>query len=317
MQSMSDDDREALASAVVARLRETDDGGRYWLTTAGGVVGLIAGGVALVYVLGGLVFALRLMLDGSSLAEAVALVGQLSREFLITAGLIEVVGSAAIVGLAAGLLSAALGQPKPPESPPASWPSLNYRLRGVRTWAALIPVGFLLVVPAIKPLLDEDRQSIVEIVSLLAGFALSYAAVCAGWYGLRELGTRLGRKGHRRERAAKSALLWLGMSFPAAIMFASFIGLEDARVCLRGDSTPVEGTLVADTGDAVLLTRSLSVPRMDANGDPVVDQKTGEQLRREDETVVRIPADQLAQLDYGADSAHFPACPKPAASMGG
>jgi hypothetical protein len=61
---------------------------------------------------------------------------------------------------------------------------------------------------------------------------------------------------NRRDRGALAGLLWAIMVTPSAIIFACAIGFEDARVCLQG-APSVEGRLVADTKDAILLTVEL------------------------------------------------------------
>ena len=105
--------RRETAVQLVTTLCSSDNHGRAWLATAGEAVGLIAGAVAVVYTLGGLVFAARLLLDRSSVAETVGVVGQLSREFLITVGFVQVVGVAALVGVAAGMVLLVLDPPVP------------------------------------------------------------------------------------------------------------------------------------------------------------------------------------------------------------
>lgn len=265
-----------------------------WMTSAGGVVGLIALTVAALYVLGGLIFALRLALDGSSISEAVALVGQLPREYLITASLVEVFGVALLVGLAAGV-TLAIYKPEPlPDKP---WPSLKYQLGGkVKTWRALCGLGLALTVPALLPLLEEDRQSWLEWLCFFAAWMLSWGAACIGWAELRDVFTRYpkGSLKERRNRALLGGAIWIGMALPGAVLFASFVELEHARVCLS-DGGSVTGRLVVDTKDAVLLTREVTV--------------TTDQVKRQDQAVLRIPAAQVTQVDFGARQITAPACP--------
>ena len=75
------------------------------------LIGLIAGVVALVYLLGGVIYALRLVFDGFSLEAIVGLIGQLPRETVITAGFVEGLGPAVLVGIVVALGYGALDRP--------------------------------------------------------------------------------------------------------------------------------------------------------------------------------------------------------------
>jgi hypothetical protein len=349
MTGLSPEDRDAIATSVAEQVRADGraEGRGEWLKTAGGAVGVIAGGVALVYVLGGFVVAVRLLLDGSSIAEASGVVGQLSREFLITAGLVLVGGVAALCGLIAGLIVGLFDRLLPREprdeeraveeartehggragpTEPASkrrsrewrwltrilecvgadrafvaddWPNLRSRLgkrQKVPTWVPLIGLALLFLVPAAAVQLGESDQSAAEYLSFGLALVVEYAAVLAGWYGLRRIvdghGVRFLKRADRplsqAERGTSAGLVWAAMALPAALIFACFVGFEDARVCLRGNVPPVEGRLVADTKDAVLLT--VDIP---------------------EETVVRVPSSQITRLHYGESPDALPSCSKP------
>ena len=75
-------------------------------------------------------------------------------------------------------------------------------------------------------------------------------------------------------------------------MFAGFLGFEEARVCTRQSDSRVEGRLIADTRDAVLVSVPLT-PR-------------GNEF--EQETVVRVPSSQVVRLHYGADTGVLTEC---------
>lgn len=83
------------------------------LKTATAAVGLLAGVVAAVYMLGGLVIALRLHLDFVSLQGAVSAVGQIPRETVITAALLNVIALAGGVGLVAAMVYGLADRPRP------------------------------------------------------------------------------------------------------------------------------------------------------------------------------------------------------------
>lgn len=82
------------------------------LKTATAVAGLLAGIVAAVYVLGGLVIALRLHLDHVSLQGAVSAVGQVPRDTVMAAALLNVFALAAVVGLVAAMVYGLADRPR-------------------------------------------------------------------------------------------------------------------------------------------------------------------------------------------------------------
>ncbi len=228
----------------------TEERRERWIGTAGGVVGVIAAVVALVYVLGGLVIAARLRLDGVTVAETVAVVGQLSREFLITAAGVQVVATAVLAGVSAALVMVVWNLPRPRSPtapaqagrPPAgdpAWARLRSSIGGrrwLRAWMLVVIVALVLTAPAGWLLLGEDQKSWLELVTLAVAVGLQFGAVLCGWFGLRALRDRRVGDGTRdRLRAAAiGGAVCVAVALPAAMTFASFTGFENARVCLSG-----------------------------------------------------------------------------------
>jgi hypothetical protein len=315
--SLSPSDLDVIAERVAARLPD-GSGARAWLRTAGEAIGLIAGAVAFVYLLGGLVIALRMIFDRFTLEETVGLIGQLPREFVVTAGFVEVVGISALVGLVAGLVLAAFNRPKRVQSKDKRWPKLtDQRLLRMPTWFWLIGLAVVLVAPSAAWLaLASDLKPLPSVVAIVAAALPSYGVVCLGWYGLRRVGMtakadgekertdadgekqstdadgetqRSGEvKGSRGQRALLGGAIWAGMTVPGVVVFLSLVGFEPARVCIRGSGQELTGRLVANTGEQVLL------------------------LRREDDpetrSVVTVPGDRVERLDYGGNLGDLPSC---------
>lgn len=338
---LSADDRDAIAEGVSERLRAQDDKQAPWLKTAGEAVGLVAGAVAVVYVLGGFVLAARLLLDSVTLAEAVGVVGQLSREFLITAGMVLVVSLAAVVGLVAGVIVGLADRVRPPDRLPDKWPDLKSRVgqrNVIATWVALIPLALVLMVPGAVLQYEEPVLSRWEWAAFVLAFVTQYAVILAGWRALRGLALRGAPRTddserskqlreaenrdtpgggavagnahlhgmHRRRRGIRAGLLWAAMALPAAILFSSLVGFERARVCAAGSvegqkEVSIQGRLVADTRDAVLLVVSLQPDRVSgsAKSSPAGGPET---------TVVRIPSSRIVRLQYGAPLHLLPEC---------
>jgi hypothetical protein len=296
--SLSPSDLDAIAERVAARLPD-GSGARAWLRTAGEAIGLIAGAVAFVYLLGGLVIALRMIFDRFTLEETVGLIGQLPREFVVTAGFVEVVGISALVGLVAGLVLAAFNRPRRAQSDDERWPKLTDQRFRMPTWFWLIGLAVVLVAPSAAWLaLASDLEPLPSIVAIVAAALPSYGVVCLGWYGLRRVGmtakadgetqTSGEVKGSRGQRALLGGAIWAGMTVPGVVVFLSLVGFEPARVCLRGSGQELTGRLVANTGEQVLL------------------------LRREDNperrSVVTVPGDRVERLDYGGNLGDLPSC---------
>lgn len=288
---ISEADREAIAEAVSQRWERQRSDDRAWLQTAGEAVGVVAGAVALVYLLGGVVFAVRLLLDGLSVAETAALIGQMSRELLITTGFVQGLAPAALVGLVAGMVYGAAELPKVP-SAKGSWPGLRTKTFGLPTWLLLLPLAGVLTVPAGVLLSVESRWSEAEIATIAFGVVVSYACVLLGWYGIRRLVPKRPRspRRYRAVRGLLAGIIWTAMTLPASILLAGFVGFEQARICLRASPQPIDGLLVASTKEGVLLVQG-------------VLQEKGEK-----KAVISVPMARVERLDYGLPAHLFPEC---------
>lgn len=245
---------------------------QHWLTTAGEAIGLIAGLVAIVYFLGGLVYALRLGFDGFALEAIVGLIGQLPRESVITAGFVEGLGPAVLVGIVAALGYGARDRPKPRnEEVDLLNKGPHWRLK---LFGLLLPT-FALVAPAILLAIDTEGVS-GELVTSVLGFGVTYSMVCAGWFALRLLGKKHGQW-YRLTHSAAAGVVWTGMALVPSVMFGAAVVFESARVCVRDRSNPVAGDLIAETKDRILLAR-------EAGGR---------------KTVVSLPASRVRRVEYG------------------
>ncbi|HEU4393200.1 MAG TPA: hypothetical protein VFR04_06135 [Solirubrobacterales bacterium] len=216
------------------------------LGVASTVVGMLAGIVAAVYLLGGAVIALRLLFDHFSLNSVVEIVGQLPRETVITTALLDVIGPAAMLGLLAGLLYAAFGRPR------ARQGESDDLDKGPRWLLLLVLLGILSVVfalPAIYQAWKTDGFSPLLLTSLI-GIGVTYGALAVGWYALR----RVGRSGGGRlVRALLAGAIWATVLLTPTVMVASALPFERAQVCTVGAQTPQKGLLIGEDSDRVLL----------------------------------------------------------------
>src|SRR3954471_22616995 len=91
---------------------------------AGETVALLGAAVTGVYLLGGLVLALRLLSDGFSVDAVVALLGQAPRELVVSAGLVLAIGPAVLVGVGAAMYFGVRNRPAP--RPPVGTPATQH-----------------------------------------------------------------------------------------------------------------------------------------------------------------------------------------------
>ncbi|HEX3239879.1 MAG TPA: hypothetical protein VHR18_07070 [Solirubrobacterales bacterium] len=250
------------------------------LKTATAIVGLLAGVVAVVYVLGGLVIALRLFFDSFSINTVVTVVGQLPRELVISTAMVDVLLPAATVGLAFGLLAAFVvgiwGNPI--KQAPTSGQ--------VSRWAILVlaVITLALVAPAILHALWTDGPTL-SILTATIGVLVTFAVAYAGWHELRVVATSgWSTIGSMCLVAAIAA----AVALTPAVMFAASLSFEQAHVCTQSSQVPEGGSLIGEGGGLVLL---------------------GQEFGKET-SVVTLPSEQVTKTEYGDLSSTF-SCPGP------
>ena len=248
-----------------------------WLANAGQAVGLVAGVVALGYLLGAGVIAVRLFMDKFAPDEVAGVIGELPREFVITLGFIEGLAIAASVGLLLALLAVL-----------AEWPSKTTKPAAAGWSAALFAVACFIFIIVFE---GGWRRQMWILVPLLL---MSLAAGAAGAAALARAGQA---ERSERSRGALCFLVVTAVGIPLCVMFGPIVGFPDARVCLRDSEEPLTGSLVADTPDSVVLLRQPQAQREEAT------------LR----TVDTVPSDLVARLDFG-DLSGLPDCTPPRAA---
>jgi hypothetical protein len=223
---------------------ETPAASRDALKTAGEAVAILAGIVALLYVLGGAVLMLRLLSDNFGLDAVVNLIGQLPREFVIAAGFVEAVAPALLVGVVATMGFAARDGPRRREGSDA----LNEGPRWLLILLALAAVALVLIAPALT--LAVVRSQEWELYAAVVAIPVTYLLVLPGWWVIRQIGKT---SWLRFPRAVAGGAIWAGIALVPAVVFAGGVEFERAQICVSERSTPVQGFLIADTKDRVLL----------------------------------------------------------------
>jgi hypothetical protein len=243
------------------------------LGTATAVVGLLAGVVAGLYVLGGVTLGLRLLFAGFSIESIVVLIGQLPQTLVVTASLVSVGAPLVLVGIGAAVFLAASNRPK---STPEAKPLTRV------TQYLLVVLSVVLVAPAIAVALDNYYLSYWFLTSLI-GFGATGLVVFRAWYGLRQVGAR---GGSRADRALLGTVLCMAMALVPAIMFGAALRFDEARACTNEPDGEERGAFLGQTSDQVFLA-------IDA-GDV--------------QKIVSVPAGRVTLLTYG-DSPDARRCP--------
>jgi hypothetical protein len=253
-----------------------DSSGNGPLKTAGAVVGLLAGVVAVIYVAGGLVLALRLFFDHFHQDEVVSAVAQLPRETVVTAALLGVFGLVAVVWLVATLLSGLLHRPRPRA---ASRLSIG-RLLGLFALFVLLPL--LVSLPALLHAIGQEETSRGVWVYAI-GAAVTAGALVGGWHLLGAIGARAWTGG---ERAVASGAVWAGIAVIPIVMFAGTRSFVTAQVCTAGAEVPVAAKLIGESSDRIFL-----------------EEEFGNEA-----AILELPSGQVTRSEYGDLSSTF-ACP--------
>lgn len=250
------------------------------LKTATSVVGLLAGLVAGIYVLGGLVIALRLLFDSFALNEIVAILGQLPRELVITTAMLDVLMPAAAAGLVVGLIAAVWADLRG-----IRLPARSARV-GVGGYVLLVAVTIVLVAPAIVHALQTDGPTL-SLASSVIGFLATLLAAYAGWYGLRAAANAPSWQPGPKLLAAAGIVAAIAVI--PALMFAASLAFPQAQACVSDSPAAVQGLLVGEGGGRVLL----------------------EQHEGHEAGIIALPSDHVTKTEYGDLATSF-VCPLPA-----
>lgn len=260
----------------------------WWLVdNAGKAIGLIAGLVGVGYAVGGLVVALRMLFNEFTPDDAVVLIGQLPREFVITAGFVPLAIAVVLGGtLWIVLVRPAIGHTQPPDAG---------RAEGKRAWwpkdrwsrvLVVVDVGLSVAFAGAMAILVVARYAFWPAAPLAAVGVLVAAMVLFGQQAALS-SRRLREVRAGGELRLVTALATVALATPGAILLVSQSGFKPARVCIAG-SAEMRGRLLAHTNDRVVLARR--------NGDG------------DAEAIVALPAARVERVDVG-DASVAGACP--------
>jgi hypothetical protein len=247
--------REDETCVMIRRVANGESQGSELVKAVGQAVGLLAGAVGLVYMVGGAVLALRLFIED---LPSRTIVAQLPRDLLVSVGLAQVV----LPGIAIAALYAAvrtlLGATSPPKRLVDQW--VEPSLRG---W---IELGVASAIPALAitafgayrvPRLQRewDLAWLLPVAMLLSMLivlvALRLRASLAAAYR--------GRWNERRSILLMTLVVWLA-TVPACLVFAGTFTLLDAKVCTTSGSERT-GLLIGETNQRIYIGESSGAKR--------------------------------------------------------
>jgi hypothetical protein len=254
------------------------------LSTLTEAVTLVLTAAGLVYVLGGVVLALRLWFAGLPVQGAVA---QLPEELVITVGLSEVIAPALLVGLIAVVIL--LVSPRPLKKN-----SLSRGQHKARVFWLTLGTTIAVLLPGTLRAAASYKPSLKWLLYLGAVLTAAVATVAARMIvndilrtdGLEdeqkpELGEAYLRPGPLLKIGATTAAL----GAIASLIFVGGREMVPVAVCLNDGSR--NGHLIGQSGSTVYLALG-------------VDYRKSEQVRENDEAVLAVGDDQVTRILYGA-----------------
>jgi hypothetical protein len=251
------------------------------LKAATAVVGLLAGIVTGVYLLGGLVIGLRLLFDHFEFSAVASTLGQLPREPVIATALIDVIAPAALIGLALALLYGLLGSPRPhrdadPDLTTVKWP-----------WLLFVGLGLLALVLAVPGAwVAHVNEGPMPLLRVLVGAIFAFPILVACWYLKRQIATT---PWSRMLRAMAAGGLTAVALLVPMLLVSSARPFERVQGCIPGAQRPFEGRLIGESGKRYL-----------------IEEQFGKEAG-----VVALPAGNVTLSESGDLSSRF-ACPLPA-----
>jgi hypothetical protein len=257
------------------------------LKVATAIVGLLAGLVAAVYMLGGIVIAMRLLFHHASVQGVVTAVGQLPRDSVVATALLNVIAPAAGLGLLLAVVYGLIGLPR------ARAENANKKdddlLKGKKkrnaagTVAMIVAIAIAGTLPGLHLALRNDGVSPL-LFGLLYGAIVTAGIAAACLYAIRRTGSRPGLQ--RIGRALVAGALWAVIAIVPMTMLAGAKTFERAQVCTTPGQPPVKGRLIGQSSERLLLEENFNKV----------------------ESIVAIPTEEVTESEYGDLSSTF-VCP--------
>jgi hypothetical protein len=254
---------------------------RTWISDARDLVGLAAGVVAAVYLLGAVVIALRLWV---ARLPGMSVIGGLPRESLVAVGLAQVVGIAlGFAAILAGILFSL-----DPASPRTR--HRRFGQKGSRGKVLHILEAILLTSALLLPAVIWGRRADITVprsggeIARIVAIVLMFAWVLLYLHFRARVRERFSRRWKDERRVLLSAGLVGVLLLPALVAFWGAQPLESALACVGDGAQRHEGVLVGDTTRRLYLGEPMR---------PADDQ---------DRVLVALPPDHVNELYVGSSA---------------
>jgi hypothetical protein len=251
------------------------------LKTATAAVGLLAGLVTGLYLLGGLVIGLRLLFDHFEFNTVASTLGQLPRAPVVATALIDVIAPAAVIGFVLALFFGLLGRPRPRADG-----GIDLKEGGPHWWffAGLVLLSVLLAVPGAW--VAHEHEGPVPLLRLLIGPLFVFPIMVACWFQKRRIAAT---SWSRIVKALAAGGLAATVLLVPVLLVSSALPFDQVQGCIPGAKLPFKGRLIGESGDRYL-----------------IEEQFGKEAG-----VIALPTANLTLSETGDLSSRF-ACPLPA-----
>lgn len=218
----------------------------------GQVVGLLAGAVGLVYMVGGAVLALRLFIED---LPSRTIVAQLPRDLLVSVGLAQIVLPGLTIAALYAVVRTLLGTTSPPTRLVDQW-----REPSLRGWIQLAVASAVpaLAITAYAALRVPHEWDLLWLLPVALLFSMLFVLLAL------RLRARLAAT-YRSEWNARRPIIWMTLVvwlavLPACVVFAGTFPLLDAKVCTTSGYART-GLLIGETNQRIYIGESSGAKR--------------------------------------------------------
>ena len=241
-------------------MTNNEDGGtQSTLKVAGQIFGLFAGFATIIYVAGGFVLALRMFVYH---LPALAVVGQLPKEFLISMGISQVLLPSALIAALYVLYRLGKGsEAAPPTVTPWSQKTATQKLSLFANELAIAASTLALAVSVAIVRIGWDRRLLILLVALL----VTLVVVWAGLEVRARIVVEYGGDWNGAKPIARMAAVVALCAIPPSVATSGLVPLSDAQICAAG-GIHYKGLFIGETssrvyvGENVRPARIVSVP---------------------------------------------------------
>jgi hypothetical protein len=248
------------------RMADGESQGSDLVKAVGQVVGLLAGAVGLVYLVGGAVFTVRLFIVD---LPSLTIVPQLSRELLVSVGLAQVVLPGIAIAALYAVVRALLGATPPPKRLVTQWSQPSPRGWIELGAASAVPALAITAFGAYQVPQVQREWDLVWLLPVALLLSMLIVLVALRLRASLAIAYR-DRWNERRPLLLMALVVWLGV-VPACLVFAATFPLLPARVCTTSGAEPT-GLFIGETNQRIYIGESTG-PKRDVISLPLTQVK--------------------------------------------